>query len=632
MHFCMKVLTNMEPTAAPHLLTGTSFCYLGSSRKVIDESLINAVRLSKAPEAKELLLEGAFPDASTKFGTTALWSAAYRGLTDVVQTLIERGADINLENQKGTTPLFVAAQTGHTEVVEILLEAGVQVDKRSKSGATPLMVAAQEDHVDVVRLLLEAGANVNISKKKSGQTALWSATFNGHEEVASLLLENGADSNIVDEVSGASPLYVAVRQNHLPLAKLMVENGAASNAGLRNGFTPLHVASAVASEAFVRLLLDNGANPMLKDDKNMSAIDILGKAREDVPSEEYQKILKMLQDAAEKFEDKTKVELESVDTGDDAPFPAIKGKLSGMPHATFVRRKREPESPSVTGAGASTPMIIIILVPILVGVVLIVGCALFANIVRLRKSMKADPQSQQQSEGGSSTRLFQPMLIHNVMSQPMRGGSPPPDDPISPHSSPVSFSGSSLGSQPPEMVPSDRILLEELGCSRFQAMGEESPGPSDVGQWMDIPSIENPVFDADAGPSVPIYHSDRPPNPVYGMDAAGPSGIPPPPARAREESEGDLAVPDVQKHQPTHARGPSLENVPVNITDSTPRNPDEIRGIYEMRCLMGRDEGSSGSSVASLVFKSASMRITTASDRDPGSPTRGVEDLDDSFS
>ena len=66
----------------------------------------------------------------------------------------------------GFTPLFVAALKGCSQVVEILLEKGANINFFSKKGTTPLCVAAQNGHEQVVQLLLEKGrANVDLPRE-----------------------------------------------------------------------------------------------------------------------------------------------------------------------------------------------------------------------------------------------------------------------------------------------------------------------------------------------------------------------------------------------------------------------------------------------------------------------------------
>jgi len=70
----------------------------------------------------------------------------------------------------GTTPLIVAARYGHKDIVQILLENGANIDHQDNYGQTALMYAANFGLKDVVQLLLDRGANRTL-KTNGGNTA-----------------------------------------------------------------------------------------------------------------------------------------------------------------------------------------------------------------------------------------------------------------------------------------------------------------------------------------------------------------------------------------------------------------------------------------------------------------------------
>lgn len=98
-------------------------------------------------------------------GTTPLHTAAGKGEYDIVQQLIEEGADINQRADaggiSGATPLHVAAANGRTEVVKLLIVKRADIDAVSSNKATPLYFAIAKGHPEVVKLLIDKGACVN---------------------------------------------------------------------------------------------------------------------------------------------------------------------------------------------------------------------------------------------------------------------------------------------------------------------------------------------------------------------------------------------------------------------------------------------------------------------------------------
>lgn len=87
---------------------------------------------------------------------------------EVVQTLLEFGAEINARNNLGQTPLHVAALQGNSNIVESLLKSGAALNSRD-NGETPLHVARKTGVV--IELLLEYGVDVNI-KNENHETPL----------------------------------------------------------------------------------------------------------------------------------------------------------------------------------------------------------------------------------------------------------------------------------------------------------------------------------------------------------------------------------------------------------------------------------------------------------------------------
>ncbi|NBW29502.1 ankyrin repeat domain-containing protein [bacterium] len=94
------------------------------------------------------------------------------------------------------TPLIVAAQGGCKEIVEMLLEAGANIEHRNDQGETALISAAQEGHKEIVKILLYAGANVN-QENADGETALDLAIKLRHKkDLVDLLLEHSEAKGI----------------------------------------------------------------------------------------------------------------------------------------------------------------------------------------------------------------------------------------------------------------------------------------------------------------------------------------------------------------------------------------------------------------------------------------------------
>ena len=140
--------------------------------------------------------------------------AANDGDSELVEQLIESGADVNAHN-----PLMGAARKGHESVVSILLANGAVVDKTFPCGFTALMLAAMNGHNSAVVALLAGGAIVDKHDNR-GITALMRATLNGHESVVATLLDYNADVNKTNK-NGWSPLLYASQESRETIVRLL---------------------------------------------------------------------------------------------------------------------------------------------------------------------------------------------------------------------------------------------------------------------------------------------------------------------------------------------------------------------------------------------------------------------------
>lgn len=95
------------------------------------------------------------------YGRTPLFWAATQGHRDVVELLLDHGANINSKDLNKLTALHIAVTGGHKDVVSLLLDRSAKIEDRGNYGDTPLARAIQANSKDIVKLLLERGARVD---------------------------------------------------------------------------------------------------------------------------------------------------------------------------------------------------------------------------------------------------------------------------------------------------------------------------------------------------------------------------------------------------------------------------------------------------------------------------------------
>ena len=196
-----------------------------------------------------------------------LHDAASKGDLAGVQAELDKGVDVDTKDDNGLTPLQWAALEGHKEIVELLIDTGANVNAWSKYG-TPLHYAASGGYKEIVELLIAKGADVNV-KDVRGETALQKAASGGHKGIAELLIANGAKVNAKDEL-GETPLDWTrplkddsheVKANKKETADLISKHGGKSGAA-----DSIFVAAAVGNVVAVKQHLADGVDVGVKDE------------------------------------------------------------------------------------------------------------------------------------------------------------------------------------------------------------------------------------------------------------------------------------------------------------------------------------------------------------------------------
>ena len=160
--------------------------------------------------ARWLVARGADVNGLDSFGEPALAAAAWKGDANGVDALISMGAKVDLE-QKGQfrglwpsgTALAVAGTGGRTEICESLLAAGADVNRKNQYGNTPLLVALTHGNIRCVPTMLDYGADVNV-RDALGETPLmlvsqWDPRDPTARHVLEELLARGGDVTAKDD-------------------------------------------------------------------------------------------------------------------------------------------------------------------------------------------------------------------------------------------------------------------------------------------------------------------------------------------------------------------------------------------------------------------------------------------------
>lgn len=159
----------------------------------MDTDLIDAVKAGDTASAQLMLAAGACADSRDGENATVLMMAAHSGNLPMVKVLIEGGADVNAHNEQEWSALSRAVynpelKAGFADVVQALVDAGANVEAAIGYGVRPLMLAAGYGETAVVEVLLKAGADV-LARNEGGYTALMMVKQKHYVDVINLLHE-----------------------------------------------------------------------------------------------------------------------------------------------------------------------------------------------------------------------------------------------------------------------------------------------------------------------------------------------------------------------------------------------------------------------------------------------------------
>jgi len=288
--------------------------------------LLYAIKDKISPQmVSQLIKWRADVNARGSYGKTALIFAANRDITgensvEICDILLRYGAEVNVRTDdsynNGITPLLVATHTKNDiKVVKSLVDAGANVNVRDKKGWTPLMTAASNSLTQVVKFLLEEGADPEMTNFYR-KNALYYAKKAGCHDCVKIIesfslsttstsidwlkMAKGTNANI-QEISdwidsyafvigtgigidtrdkfGSTALHKAANKywtgtKSKEICRLLLDKNPDVNACDKSDNTPLMIAALHNNAEVVKLLLERGANPEMRNETGQTALDI----------------------------------------------------------------------------------------------------------------------------------------------------------------------------------------------------------------------------------------------------------------------------------------------------------------------------------------------------------------------
>ncbi|EAW72335.1 protein phosphatase 1, regulatory (inhibitor) subunit 12C, isoform CRA_c [Homo sapiens] len=258
---------------------------------------------------------------------------------EVVRFLVEQGATVNQADNEGWTPLHVAASCGYLDIARYLLSHGANIAAVNSDGDLPLDLAESDAMEGLLKAeIARRGVDVEAAKRAEEELLL-------HD--TRCWLNGGAMPEARHPRTGASALHVAAAKGYIEVMRLLLQAGYDPELRDGDGWTPLHAAAHWGVEDACRLLAEHGGG--------MDSLTHAGQRPCDLADEE---VLSLLEELARKQEDgrgedggelrgegaKTVVNCELCGVGVKTVVNCA-GKLRNQKEAS-QSRGQEPQAPS----------------------------------------------------------------------------------------------------------------------------------------------------------------------------------------------------------------------------------------------------------------------------------------------
>jgi ankyrin repeat protein len=250
-------------------------------------------------------------------GSTLLHVAVWYGRTDLISSLLSKGANINARDKRGCTPFLVecqsnarilrilishgadphakdidgqgalhaAAGAGHVGIITQLLSLNLPIDLHDKNGYTPFSWAVICGQEDAALHLHSKGASIPTNAFRRGRTLLHTAASLCMEKLVPILYSNGGfDMNAQDDM-GFTPLALACRNGSIGLISALYVRSAKIRIAHHAHDSPPHLTLAAGNDAVAEFLLKRCADAFTRGREGDTPLHLAAKHGNPVTTE-----------------------------------------------------------------------------------------------------------------------------------------------------------------------------------------------------------------------------------------------------------------------------------------------------------------------------------------------------------
>jgi len=189
---------------------------------------------------------------------------------EMVKSIIEKGgAETNIneeEDQKGNTPLIVAINNNSLNILQYLMNHGADIHKKNKWGISPFIMAMRQDNTKIIEIIRKnscSSSHENCDEEveeKEIANDVFVSIVQGNLENLKHLVNNGTDLNMIKDENDKSPLIYAIEKENIDIVKYIISCGVDINSQDKDKKIPLIYAIEHDHLAMVNYLIENGAD------------------------------------------------------------------------------------------------------------------------------------------------------------------------------------------------------------------------------------------------------------------------------------------------------------------------------------------------------------------------------------